>query len=607
MLSQYTNLYFPICSLVVSLVIFIMFFSKKKIKTKETNLYSKLVIVGLCESFLYTFICFIAHFVDISQNYIFFVVLNKLLYIIYIIWFTLLFSYIVYLYLSGREKSKLTYLSNSILLCIVLSLITVLSILKVNIYYDSTTGLSNSYGPSANFLFVAIGGYIVSMIIMAILDIKNNKHKKYIPLYLLFILMIIAMIIRYYDPLFSIYSNVLSLTLLIMYFTIENPDLKMLEEIYRNRELVEKSNEEKLNTLFKISQDVREPLLEMEELSNNIARSNVIDEMHKDARYINTVSKNTYDMVNNVLNISVFDTHDIKIVNSSYNIYSLFSQIVSLVKNKIDKGVDFKYSIKNTIPDSLHGDYLKLKQVICSVLLNSFEHTEKGFVDLDIDSIVKYDVCRLIITISDSGRGIDLDKINEILSDEEELTEKELKKLNDFDVNLKITKKIVNILGGTLLIKSEKEKGSTFTIILNQRIENYDNCQGIKSFSHTISNKKRIMIVNDDYKELEVISTLFKKNNCEVFSVLYSLDCVERIRNGEKYDLVLIDDEMASGNAVEVIKELEKIDKDVKVIVMLDSEKEFIKDNYLQDYSFSDYFLKRIYKEEVKRIIEKNF
>jgi len=419
------------------------------------------------------------------------------------------------------------------------------------------------------------------------------------------LLMVVALIIRYVDPLFSIYTNVLSLTLLIMYFTIENPDLKMLEEINRNRKLFEQSNEEKSNTLFKITQDVKEPILKIEKLSNKIINNDSILQIHNDARNIRNISKNTYNTINNILDITQFDISNIKIVNTTYNIYNLFNQIIHTVNDKNNNNINFKYSISNTLPEKLYGDHLKLKQVIYSILFDGLKSPKNSILDLDIQSIVKYDICRLIITINNSSKYIELDKINDILESDVNISKIDLTKYDNFNIDLRVIKKIIHILGGTLIIKSDDKYGTTVTIILDQKIKS----EQVSDIYHTsITNKKRMMIINDDYKELVLLENIFKKNNFEVISSMYGKDCIGCLKNDILYNLILIDDEMKPNNAVELIAQIKKYkNDDCKVIIMLDKKKENIKNHYLKDYQFDDYFLKNSYIEETNRIIKKYY
>ena len=150
--------------------------------------------------------------------------------------------------------------------------------------------------------------------------------------------------------------------------------------------------------------------------------------------------------------------------------------------------------MSSIVPEYLYGDSVKLKQVISSIVFNSIKYTKNGFVELDIDSIVKYDTCRLLITISDSGCGMELEKINKILSADGELSNEELKKLDSLDVDLVVTNKLVKMLNGTLIIKSEVGVGSQFIIIIDQKV-NLDKSKNnkVEKYLSGVVNKKRVL------------------------------------------------------------------------------------------------------------------
>ena len=392
-----------------------------------------------------------------------------------------------------------------------------------------------------------------------------------------------------------------------MYFTIENPDMKLITELANNRKLTESNVEEKSNLLFQVSQEVKTPLIQITNLSSEINKSNDKNEIQAKSLEIENTARNVMGVINNVLDISQMDTQNIKITNNTYDIYKLLKEIVYLTKNKYrndEKKIDFKYSVSNTIPTSLFGDSLKLKQIICSILSNAFENTEEGYIDLDISHMIKYNLCRLIITISDTGKGLSYEEINTILEDSKEISEQELAKIDDLDINLKLVKKIIDLLGGSLLVKSNPGVGSTFTIILNQKIAGGNDI--ISPLIDTLSNKQRVLLIDDDYLELDSYAYELKKNNLEVISTMYGYDCIEKLANKEKYDLILVDDELKEYNAINILEDIKKLKiKNQKIIIMIEKEKEFMKDKFLRDYQFTDYLLKDNFKSEIKRITSK--
>lgn len=588
-----SNGYLTSCALIISIMITIILFSKKTINNVETRIFKRMLILNVLEALTTTLIVVVA----LTSNSIStFKLLNRID-INIIIWWCSFFL----LYIGNVCKIKnLKKFHYGILIANIIFLILSL-FLNVNIIAHD--GILDSNGPLTTLGFIGAIVYILLMLVVILISLKNKPNmKKLFPFYFLIALLILIAFLRATIPQINFISIMLTLVDLIMVFTIENPDLKMLNEYMKNKELVESNIEEKSNILFKISQEVRVPIKKINFLSNNIVKSKNISEMHEDARNIGDISNDVSRIVNDVLDISVMDKRNIKIMDATYNIYNLFNQIVYFGKEKKNT-IDFRYSISNVIPEKLYGDSSRIKQIICSILNNAFKNTEEGFVDLDIFSIVKYDICRLVITISDTGKGMQLDYINSILEDTSEINDEQLDRLTNLDIDLRTIKKLIYLQGGSLLINSDSN-GTKITIVIDQIINIEKKQNYIESMSKVLSNKKKALLIDDDYKELESFSTELKKNGLEVISTMYGKDCVDRLSNNEKFDYIFIDDEMEKYNAVTTIKEIEKLNvNNSKIIVMLGSDKESIKEHYLTDYPFYDYMLKRIYKDEIIRII----
>lgn len=390
MLSRYTNLYFPICSFVVSLLIFVLFFSKQKEKNKETNIYSKLVIVGLCESSLYTFICLIAHFYFSDENLLLFEILNKVLYSIYIIWFSLLSIYITDLYLENNKVRRKGNLLYSIFMCIDIILITLICLLRVDIFYDPQTGLSNSYGPSSNVLYFGIVLYLIYMSVMVVLDLAKYKNMKYTPYYLLIILMIITMVIRVVDPLFSIYSNVLSLTLLVMYFTIENPDIKLARELNVAKTIAETSRDETISTLNNMS-------VELKEYMNEAKRINDKYKSKEANKLVNFISSFT-DKVSDLIVLGKINSENYALSEQPYEIYNTIDEIKHIIKiDEKNKNLSFDFEVDDNINKILYGDSDKIKQIVLYFSRYLASKIEKENIKIKINKVVAGNLCNIII------------------------------------------------------------------------------------------------------------------------------------------------------------------------------------------------------------------
>ena len=462
-----------------------------------------------------------------------------------------------------------------------------------------------SYGPSVNLGYVCVFGLTFAMIIILLINIKKIKSKKYMPIFAFVILTFLAFTIQKINPDIALLLLSNSVVTTLMYFTIENPDVKLINELNDNRVLIEKTNEEKSNFLFKMTAEVRHPIDYIYETSKSLLNETDPEKLSRAMSVINSSSKKVSYLINEVLNVSSIDIKKLKIVNTKYNFYNIISEIQARTNQENTKNIDIRYEISQDIPESLYGDAIKIKQIIMTILSNSLKYTNKGFIELSVSSMIKYDVCRLIISIEDSGIGMDIAKVNDLLEYDEEMSENDLKTLGKIDLNLNIVKKIIKYLGGSIMIKSEVGKGSEFIIVLDQKIDLNSNYNESDKYTSFVQKKTKVLLVDDNMEELSTIENILNKSNISYTSTTYSKDCLDKINNNYKYDIIIINDEMPEYSAYETLKKLKEIKGfNIPVVVILDKKKDFMKQHYIED-GFKDYILKEKLDREIKRVINK--
>jgi len=583
---------------IILFIIIINFFSKKRISKYENTIFVCLVLLTDLGLSIVIFIYIVVLYLRPQFSFLL-KPLVKSLYIYYVLWMYLFVSYNLFLLKEKNLKKR-----KNIFLIIIYGLFFLLSLLlPFNLEITESYFYPPGIGSYAQYIFGIVGFIIIG--INSFKNFKKLKNKKFIPLIVCTILGISASVLQYFkhEFMFIVPSNAIGVIL--MYFTIENPDLKILEEYTRNKKLTEENIEARTNLLFKITEDVKNPVKKIKHYSDNILNTNIVEEKNLNAVNILVTSKDLLNNVNDVLNISRMDKGRIKVFDTTYDVYKLYNQIVYIIKNKIGSNIDFKYSVSDIIPNILFGDASRIKQIICSLILNDYKNANQGVIDLDIYSIVKYDVCRLVITVQSSMRKLTLFEINEILSSNIEVDNNKIKELSELDFDLKLIKKLVDILDGTLLITSD-EKGTIFKVVLNQLIKEDETSKKLDLISNKLSNKKRVLLVNDDYQELIKIANELKRNNYDVTSIMHGEDCILRLKKGDKYNLLLLDDELIEETIITLIKEIDELNiEDIVKIIMLDKKKESLKEHYMEKYSFKDYLLKDKYKEEIQRIKNK--
>lgn len=593
------NLYFPICALLIASLIFIVFFAKKRIKNDETKAYSFLIIINLVETILAIIIILITQKYGVPP---FLYILHRFDYALILFWIWSLFYYVLNVSFSYQNKLKETVEKITISLNIIFIIVTFF----LDLHVINTNGVIDTYGEATSFLYGVSSIYVLAILILVIKSLKkglrNTNNRKYIPLFFLVALAVGMLVIRQIYPEVILISFVAAYADLIMFFTIENPDIKMVYELNRNRKLIESSNEEKINFLFNISQEIKNPINNIIDINENIKNTRnkeMIDHYLKD---IENNAKSMKILVNNVLDISTLNSTNLIVSNDTYNVYNLFDSIIKMASIKVNEKVQFRYNISKSLPKEVYGDSVKLKQVVMTVLINAIEHTKEGFIEISVNEITKYNVCRLIINVEDSGCGMSLDKVNDLLNSNDDLNMNEISKLSDLNLNLKIISKMLKLMGGFINIKSEENKGSTFTIVLDQKVVH--DKRG-SEYNKYIFNKKKILLVSDKKNILDKIKYLTKNYNVEVLTVMYGQDCVERINDKESFNLILLEDEMQPDSALTTLKKLKLINNfKIPTVVMMGKNKERIKDHYLDD-GFDDYLLKNNLQEETERILKK--
>lgn len=598
------NLILPAYSIFLLIILNFVFFTKKRLRSDETKTYSILIILSTFNIIFNAIGISLGYFVGVSD---FLYALNHFDLPLYFWWSSMMYIYLLYVYMNTGQKRK-SYFKIKKIILILNIFITILTIfLPFEIVITKKAGYA--IGPCVNLVYLVSGIYLVLSFITSILLIIKKQFRKIIPLFSLIILGMIAAIIQKNVPSLIIIPSIAVLVEFIMYFTIENPDLKMVNELLRNKELVEKGMEDKSRFLFEVTGDIKRPTKNILLLSNNYNKFNE-EEKEKAIKIIKSNANSILFKLNKELDISSLDASKIKVFNNEYDVYILFKSIQEITENLIkSKNVDLKFYVDKNLPTKLYGDEVRLKQIIMSILSNSVQNTNKGFISVDVSAIVRYDVARLIIKIEDSGCGMSIDKINTILDDNRNLTKEETQKLDRLDMDLVATIKSVKLLGGSFNVISEENKGSTFTIIIDQKCNIKQETKLMKSamkYSSDVFGKKRILIIDDDKEELFKISNILSKYNVDINTTMSGKDCILRVQAGEIYNLIIIDDELKNESALFTLEELTKIKKfNSKVIVMLTKNKEHLKKYYLKD-GFTDVILKENLTDDIDAKIKEN-
>ena len=586
-----------IFSLIYMFGLIFLYFSKSRLNNKENKVYKIMLIVNVIGLILQLLCDYVSFKYDVVSK-IFSSFVFKAYLVYFIVFVNLMLLYLIILVFKKYEK---LLIKCDIVITFVESWIVCVA--PYSLYRNIETRTFYTYGLAINLSFIFSAIVCMFMFIVLIVNWNKMSKTKSIPIYLLIFSGLISAAIQHTYPDIIIITSMESCICFLMYFTIENPDLQLLEEVTKIKEITEKTNEDKSSFLYHVTDEMNIVLNSVKTKLDNINKMDDVNEIKNSLREISAIVNNSKKRVNASINISEMDLKELKVMNSSYNIVNLLNSIIAYNRNKINNKVDFRCNISNTLPEMLYGDSIKIKQIINSVIDNSIKNTNTGFIELRVSCILKYDICRLIIAIEDSGTGIDLVKQNKILSDNSDLDINEIKVKDDLIVNLKTVNKLINMIGGTLSIESLNNNGTTINITLDQKIvqrggTNLD--EAIDSYNKYMKNKKIIGIISESKNCIKVIKSIGKKNGDVVESFDMTKTCLDKIRNGESFNIVVIDENMDKIDARSFLDKVRQVDGFKGKVFVITKKKSINLKKELKEYGFDAVLINPLNKKDIE-------
>lgn len=592
---------FTIYSLFYSVLLNIVYFARKRLVTFENKIFEKLMITNLIGVILAIGSYFTI--VNIDKYPIFNVIVSKG-YIVYLLTWITLFSVYIFAISIDDSKNRKKKINRIIKGFSILYVIFLIVIIIKPLYYHNAGGAVYSYGPSANVMYVVSSVYIAIWIVRLIINYKKIRDKKYLPIFAFMLLGVVVIIIQKSHPELLLMTSMETFIVFLMYHTIENPDMKILEEVHRAKEISDNANEEKTMFLYNMTNEIRNITKDidysaddiLDETSNKKVDVEVINDA---AREIKGSTAKFTTMTNEILDINSIDSASIKIYNDKYNVKLIIKELVTVYSKKCNvKNIDFRPSIASDIPEYLYGDSVGLKQVLDIILDNSVKYTSSGYIEFNVNTIIKNNIARLIITIEDSGVGISPDEMDSIFyKRKEEIDGSNMKS------NLFTARKLITLMGGTIIPSSNYGNGTTMKIVLDQKIVEEANEKYNKYES--FYDEKKILLVDDNISTEKIISKLLRDTNIKLDYVSLGKEALDKIRGKEKYDLILLDEVMDPLDGVTVMKKFKDIRNFKTNVILLTRNNEYEYNEEYLKYGFSGYLLKPISKDKLFEIIDK--
>ncbi len=604
-------------SIFFMVLLLIVYFSQNNNnnKTIETKLYKYLLITMMCLLITEVISSTVIYY---SEDYS-----SKDL-AIRIHWLTGIFCYyFLYLYnISFVSDVPVNSLKDYIFYNTRTKLITIFTIIATIIYFfipfDSLKTVTYIPGPAAYYIIGYASIMVLLIIGYTIIHGKGVNSRKKHAIYAQALLIIVVVVLQLLFKEIAFEAIGTSLQMFFLYFNIENPDIKNVEELEVLKDEIDKSNKTKSDFLSNMSNEIVHPMNTITKCSKLILKEDNYSEIEtKDyIKEISIAGGNLLNIIDNILDISALESNNEALEEKEYSLANVVKDLVNVVNTKIgEKPIEFILNVDEKIPSKLYGDHNKIYQVLLNFLTNAIEYTEVGKIKLSITSEMTNDSeCVLTMKVSDTGTGIrqeQKDKINSIFSK----TDTTSKKVDNSNFGLTIAKKYVDMMEGKISVESEYGVGSTFQVVIKQKITNTipignitDAIQSKEKIDYIDCSKYTVLIVDDDDLSVKVTKRILEPYKFNVKTLTSGRECIYSIKAENKYDMIFMDHMMHDLDGIETLHKLKKLDGYVipPVVALTANAISGMREMYLNE-GFDEYLPKPIKPNELNSLIKKYF
>ena len=396
--------------------------------------------------------------------------------------------------------------------------------------------------------------------------------------------------------------------------TLFEKEKKRTEEQKKEIEMLNASQNQFFSSM---SHEIRTPINTIIGLNEMILRENISDEVIEDAINIRSAGKMLLNLINDILDMSKFKSGKMHLLIAPYHTGNMLSDLVGMLWIRArEKNLDFKINVSPDVPAELIGDEVRIKQILINILNNAIKYTKEGSISLTVQCEKKdeetYD---MIYTVADTGIGIKKEDIPYLFSAFKRVDEDTTNHIEGTGLGLSIVKQFLDLMDGNIAVNSVYTKGSTFIVVIPQKIVS-DKLLGEYDFEkkHGYGKKgeyhqkfeapeARVLVVDDNESNLLVVSKLLRDTKVVIDTVTSGKAALKMTQNIE-YNVIFMDHLMPEIDGIECKKRIRNqvggSSRESKIVILTANADEENRDLYMKE-SFDGYLVKPVSGEELEK------